>query len=246
MEKHYVRLGKWTEIELDRILSESSNIKDISVLIEFLSRKFLDLPYAESTLIGDMNIQEVFVINLEGVDCLTFIEYIEAMRLSASFSEFRENLKKVRYKSGEVTFKKRNHFFTDWRESNSNFIDDITEKIGIEKTIRISKFLNEKEDKTYFIQGIEKVKREIRYIPSEAIDEIVLNRLKTGDYIGIYSNLKGLDTSHVGITVKGGERALLRHASSFKKYRKVIDQDFMEYIVDKPGVIVLRPKTYTS
>ena len=88
--------------------------------------------------------------------------------------------------------------------------------------------------------------REIRYISSKHIDEEVLLRLSMGDYIGIYSQLKGLDVSHVGIFIKDGNRTLLRHASSATKNRKVMDEDFMEYITEKPGIVVLRPKTYNS
>jgi hypothetical protein len=62
-----------------------------------------------------------------------------------------------------------------------------------------------------------------------------------GDYTGIYSDLKGLDVSHVGIIIKDGVNVYLRHASSQKEYSKVIDQDFRKYMVDKPGIIVLRP-----
>jgi hypothetical protein len=246
MIEPYIRLGKWTERGLDNILSKPSWIHNSGERVDFLSKRFLDIPYAESTLIGDMNTPETLVINFEGVDCLTFIEYIEAMRLSGSFEDFEENLKKVRYKSGDVTFVNRNHFFTDWVEFNANFIDDVTEKIGSEKTTGVQKLLNEKEDKTLFIQGIKPVTRKIRYIPSEKVDETVLSRLLRGDYIGIYSYLEGLDVSHVGIFIGDSKKALLRHASSASKNRKVIDEDFMEYITDKPGIIVLRPKTSTS
>jgi hypothetical protein len=242
MYEKLIDLGMFSKDGLDQIIRKASEIRDTGKRIYFLSRKFLDLDYIESTLIGDTNTPEVFVINLKGVDCFTFIEYIEAMRLSCSFSEFKVNLRNVRYKSGIVTFENRNHFFTDWREFNSDFIDDITEEIGAENMIRVKKTLNQKKDKTYFLPGIQTVKREIKYIPSESIDNSVLSKLKTGDYVGIYSTLKGLDVSHVGIIIKDGDKIYLRHASSLKKHRKVIDQDFKKYISGKPGIIVLRTK----
>lgn len=251
-----INLGNWTQDKLDHIMHESSKIKDAGSRINFLSRQFLDMDYKESTLIGDANTEEVFVINLEGTDCFTYIDYIEAMRLSGSFSEFKENLKKVRYRAGEVAFKNRNHFFTDWREFNSEFVDDATEQIGAQKTKSITKILNQKEDGTYFLEGIHPREREIKYIPSDTIDDSVMDKMKTGDYAGIYSAIQGLDVSHVGIIIKDREsiypvrkkfpakpsnRVYLRHASSEKKHRKVIDQDFKDYISDKPGLIVLRP-----
>ena len=94
--KEYIVLDKWTQSELEHILHKSSEIKDIGARINFLSRLFLDVDYKESTLTGNINTPEVFIINLQGVDCFTFIDYIEAMRLSSSFPEFRDNLKKVR------------------------------------------------------------------------------------------------------------------------------------------------------
>ena len=242
MYKTHILLGKFSQEELDRIIQNSSKIKDVAGRIYFLSKQFLDLDYVESTLIGDINIPEVFMINLKGVDCFTFIDYIEAMRLSGSFPEFKVNLRKVRYKSGIVAFENRNHFFTDWREFNSDFIDDITEEIGAEKTIRVQKTLNQKKDRTYFLPGIQTVKREIKYIPPDSIDDSVLSKLRTGDYVGIYSKVNGLDVSHVGIIVKDGDNLCLRHASSQKEHRKVVDQDFKKYISGKPGIIVLRTK----
>jgi len=239
----HVNLGKFSQEELDRIIRGSSQFKRLSKRIDFLSKQFLNVDYVESTLTGDVETPEVFVVNLKGVDCFTFIDYIEAMRLSHSFSEFMANLKKVRYKSGNIAFEDRNHFFTDWREFHSDIVADVTEDIGAQKTLRVQKILNKKEDGTFYLPGIRPLQREVTYIPSDAVTDPLLKKLRTGDYAGIYSRLQGLDVSHIGIIIKGGDAVYLRHASSLKKYRKVVDQDFKRYIVNKPGIIVLRPKT---
>jgi Protein of unknown function (DUF1460) len=242
MYAKHIDLGRFTQDDLDKLIHKTSEIKDTGKRIDFLSRQFLHTDYSESTLIGDKNTPEVFVINLQGVDCLTFIEYVEAMRLSCSLSSFEMNLKKIRYKSGLVEFMNRNHFFTDWREFNSDFVHDITDEIGNEKLNIIQKTLNQREEGTYFLPGIQLILREIKYVPSDRIDKSVSDKLGTGDYAGIYSNKAGLDVSHVGIIIRDGDDIYLRHASSQDKYRKVIDQDFKKYIADKPGIIVLRPK----
>lgn len=240
--KEDIYLGSWSKDKLESIMHKASRIKDAGSRIKFVSRQFLNLDYKESALIGDINTPEIFVINLEGVDCFTFIDYMEAMRLSDSFSEFKENLKRVRYRSGEIAFENRNHFFTDWREFNSDFVDDVTGVIGAQRTKVVLKTLNAKEDGGYFLEGIKPLKRKIKYIPSGAIDDSVINRLKTGDYVGIYSSIQGLDVSHVGIIIRDGDITYLRHASSAKKYRKVVDEDFRNYISDKPGIVILKPK----
>ncbi len=85
-----VILGRWTEERLNAIMREAAEIQGVGERIAFFSEKFIGLPYQEKTLIGDIKTPEVFVINLSAIDCFTFIDYIEAMRLSSSFSEFRE------------------------------------------------------------------------------------------------------------------------------------------------------------
>ncbi|HDN94712.1 MAG TPA: DUF1460 domain-containing protein, partial [Nitrospirae bacterium] len=71
-------LGKWTDNSLDLFLKEAADIRHPGKRIDFLSKQFLDTKYTEATLTGDADTPEVLVINLEAVDCLTFIEYIEA------------------------------------------------------------------------------------------------------------------------------------------------------------------------
>jgi len=236
----YIALGNWTKDKLEHLMKQARKINEAGSRIDFISRQFLNTKYKESTLIGDINTPEVFVINLEGVDCFTFIDYVEAMRLSGSYSEFKENLKRVRYRQSKVDFKNRNHFFTDWQEHNSEFAVDFTKQIGGKKTRLTAKTLNLVQKGIYLIEGIPSVKRDFFYIPSEAISSEIIKKIKTGDYIGIYSKAEGLDVSHVGIAVRKGSRVIFRHASS--ENRKVIDQDFKDYLSDKPGLIVLRPK----
>jgi hypothetical protein len=239
-----VILGRWTEERVNAIMREAAEIQGAGERIAFFSEKFLGLPYQGKTLIGDIKTPEVFVINLSAVDCFTFIDYVEAMRLSASFSEFKDNLRRVRYKSGRITFENRNHFFTDWVESNSEFVEDATEEIGGKSSIKVEKMLNVKEDGTYFLNGIAPKMRAVKYIPSVAIDDSIISKLKTGDYTGIYSDIKGLDVSHVGIIIKDSDKVYLRHASSVK--RKVVDEDFRDYIANKPGIVILRPLSLFS
>jgi hypothetical protein len=235
-------LGKWTEEKIDTLLRQSWSIDEISARIDFLSARFTYSKYSDGTLIGDAATPEVFVINLKEIDCFTYLDYVEAMTLSRSFAEFRENLRNIRYRSGVLTFENRNHFFTDWREVNADIVEDVTAYIAGDTSIEIEKTLNVKEDGTNFLNGIQPVKRHLSYIPSRMLNDELMEKLKTGDFIGIYSEIQGLDVSHVGIITIEDNIRYLRHASSAKEYRKVIDQDLKDYLLNKPGIIVLRPK----
>ena len=241
-EKMQTHLGKWTIEELDLLLRNSSLIRDVGERIGFLSKQFLGVAYQESTLVGGPHTPEILVLNLAGVDCFTLIDYVEAMRLSGSFSEFIESLRRVRYRRGEVSFEMRNHFFTDWVEYNAGTIGDVTAVIGGPKAITVRKRLNLRRDGTPIVQGIPPKEREIHYIPVNALDDLTLGRLKTGDYAGIYSDDDGLDVSHVGIIIRTEDGIFLRHASSRMSHRKVIDEEFNDYIAEKQGLVVLRPR----
>jgi hypothetical protein len=240
--KEEIHLGKWTEDKLDRLLGEASAISDSGARLDFLSKQFLKTPYKESTLIGDIDTTELFVISLEAFDCFTFIDCIEAMRRSKSYSSFKENLRKLRYRLGEIAFKKRNHFFTDWKVFNPELVVDVTKLIGEERCKRTSKRLNVKKDGDFHLPGVASQPREVTYIPSVCVDEKVASKLMTGDYIGIYSKEEGLDVSHVGIAIKKKDAICLRHASSLKTKREVLDEDLIKYLESKPGIIVFRPK----
>jgi hypothetical protein len=241
-EKMQINLGKWTENGLDRLIRKASLIEDPGRRIAFLSGHFLGLAYKESTLIGDSSTAEVLVVNLSAVDCFTFLDSIEAMRLSVSFGDCLVKLHQVRYRGSRVSYADRKHFFTDWSVHEPTSVYDVTRKIGGERTKSILKTLNLKEDGTPLLHGLMSHQRNIQYIPTEHIDQTVFNRLKTGDYAGICSTLEELDVSHVGIIVREGKTVFFRHASSDIRYRKVIDQHLEEYITGKPGLIILRPK----
>ncbi len=236
------KLGPWSEEDLNGLMQRSSKIQDVGERIDFLSGKFLRTKYEESTLVGDVNQPEELVIDLEGMDCFTYIDYVEAMQLSDNYPMFVKNIQRIRYQSGEVDYSKRNHFFTDWAVYNDDGVVDVTKEVGGQKTRTAKKLLNRKDDGTYYLPGIPVKERMVNYIPSEYIDKTIIGRLKTGDYIGIYSDKDGLDVSHTGILIKKRDGVFLRHASSRKNNRRVVDEELITYINDKPGVVVLRPK----
>ena len=77
-----ITLGKWTEDSLNELLYEASSISQPGERIAFLSEKFIGTAYLESTLIGSKDTSEVFVINLEQVDCLAICRDPEARLLA--------------------------------------------------------------------------------------------------------------------------------------------------------------------
>ena len=240
--KEEINLGTWGLGDLETVARKAYQINQKRRKIDFISRQFLGTQYAEDTLIGSKKTCEMFVVNLSGMDCFTFIDYVEALRLSNTFPAFKNNLKHIRYRSGIIAFDHRNHFFSDWIVYGKDRIEDVTKKIGGTHTQSARKTLNKKEDGTLYLPGIAPVERIIRYIPASTLNDTVMQKLKAGDYVGIYTDNPGLDVTHVGIIIKSKNKTYLRHASSLPEFRKVVDQEFRAYAADRPGFLVLRPK----
>jgi len=239
--KENIHLGEFNIANLNSILKKADKMADSNTKIKFISAMFKGISYKKNTL-SSSNSQETLIVNLEGMDCFTYLDYIEAFRRSVSFSDFLINLKAVRYKKGKVHYFTRNHFFTNWQLSNKDYIEDVTSKIGAYKTRMVTKFLNKKKNGHLYIPKIMITKVSRTFIPSRLIDKNIISKLKNGDYIGIYSRKLGLDVSHVGILIKHHGKFLFRHASSLNRYKKVIDSDFLKYISTQTGIVVFRVK----
>lgn len=226
-----VKTGK---ININQLFSNTAELS-LPEKIEEISKNFLGIPYKKNSLIGSYREKEQLVIDFEGVDCMSFIEYIEALRLSCNFKSFIENLKTVRYFDGIINFDKRRHFFTDWKYLKT--VKDVTDKIGEQFVKTVMKELNKKNG-DFWIEGLPSKKRTFNYIPCEYMERVVF-KLKTGDYCGFYTSKQGLDVMHTGIIIKNENFIVLRHASSIKNM--VVDEEFLNYSRNKEGIIILRP-----
>ncbi|EPK0078646.1 DUF1460 domain-containing protein [Klebsiella aerogenes] len=207
-----------------------------------ISSRFLGTPYQAHTLIGSSSMQEKLVTNPSTVDCFTFLDYVRSMAHASSWQTYVSELVKTRYTNGMIDFTGRKHFFTDWAVISPRNAQDVTQDIS-PYTITVNKQLNQKNKKQEYVKGLGIISRRISYIPASAIDKEVINKLQTGDYVGIYSTKRGLDVSHVGIIIKDHNNIWFRNASSLAKNRKVVDSPFIRYMATKPGIVVLRDKT---
>ncbi|MCB5308291.1 DUF1460 domain-containing protein [Yersinia massiliensis] len=208
-------------------------------MIDAVSAEFLGTPYKANVLVGSPTNPERLVIDFRGLDCFTYLDYVNSLRHSTSQSDFFEKLISTRYVNNDISYTHRKHFFTDWANRQPLNAKDITAQIS-PHTVTVTKYLNQRENGDEFIPTLGVVKRNINYIPAEFINDEVVNHLKTGDYIGIYTKIKGLDVTHTGIFIMTPEGAVLRNASSLKKNMKVVDSPFLQYVKNTPGIIVLR------
>ncbi|MGG4610000.1 N-acetylmuramoyl-L-alanine amidase-like domain-containing protein [Providencia sp. Me31A] len=229
---------------MEKVLEKQNKTKGTSAeRIDVLTQSFLNTPYNKQTLNMSSSSAEKLVINLKAMDCMTFIEYTEAFKRSKSDEQFRVNLTSIRYINQDITFNTRRHFFSDWAQGADAIAEDITDTIS-SHSVKVNKQLNLKNNGMKYISNYPIKKREIRYIPTKYLDKEVLNRLNSGDYIGVYSEEIGLDVSHVGIVIRKGNQIIFRNASSLRGNLKVSDSDLLDYLKGKKGILVFRSKLF--
>ena len=243
MKKSMAALDPYTAHKLDRIIALRNSAPDLKPedVIDLISRQFLGTPYVANRLIGSATTTEQLVIDFRGLDCFTYLDYVEALRHAQSRADFVQRLIKTRYVDGDVNFLERRHFFSDWAHKAPTLVRDITAEIS-PHAVSITKNLDAKSDGQQYVPGLPNVERTVTYIPSRFVDKALLNRLHTGDYIGAYTNRPGLDVSHTGIYIMTKNGPVLRNASSRKGVDKVVDSPFAQYIKTIPGIVVYRPQ----
>lgn len=192
---------------------------------------FLERPYRAGTLEGKL--QEELIVNLRELDCVTFVENTLALAFLDVYEEsaiplFIDNLRKIRYRDGKIEgYASRLHYSGDWlyEMQRQGYLKDITRECGgidypldiffmTKNYFRYPAFLRDSLLILQMKQIEESIcKRTYFYIPKNTIEEIQDN-IQSGDIILITTGIKGLDTSHVGIAVKKGDKVYLLHASS--------------------------------
>ncbi len=234
-----IHLGEWDKNSLNNLIKNSKKYNVFGERIEYISQKFLNTSYKKNTLVGKKDLPEKFVVNLKKIDCFTFLDYVLSLGIANDFEDFFKKLKSVRYNSGIVNFKKRNHFFSQWIDNNSNYFSYILK--DLQNSVCLIKKLNQKQNGEYWVEGIAPFREEICFLPRE----IILDKrfdFESGDIVGFYTNLKGLDVTHLGIISLQDSEIYLRHASQKKK--KVVDEKLKSYLENNlqySGLIIVRP-----
>jgi N-acetylmuramoyl-L-alanine amidase-like len=221
-----------------RALNRHASVADV---IDIVSREFLDTPYQGGMLVGSPDAPERLVIDFRGLDCFTYLDYVEAIRRTSATQSFTDSLISTRYVDGQVGFATRRHFFTDWSDRIPVLADDITATLSAH-AVSVDKQLNLKADGGTYLPGLPVRARTVVYIPGEYVDAHVVGQLRSGDFIGIYAKTEGLDVTHVGFFIQTSAEPVFRNASSRQANMSVVDTPFLDYVRDTPGIVVLRTK----
>lgn len=221
-------------------------------------------PYVGHTLEGDV---EQMVINVDQLDCVTFVENCFAMARTVSegrrsWREFARNIESLRYRKGvQGTYDTRLHYTTDWINDNvyrGNIIDVTPTLAGARSMTKTLDFMTRnrqlypalKDDSVYNrCRDIEAGLRSmlIPYVTRESSNQKnVICDLRDGDMISFLSPKSNLDSSHVALLRIIDGKPYMMHASM--KAGKVVFENeplwnYFKYSKrDAPGFRVLRLK----
>ena len=241
-------------IEIDGLLEN-----DFGKTLIAVGKTFLGTPYVAKTLeIGET---ETLVINLQGLDCTTYVENVLAFGLMLQneetlFEDYINELETIRYKNGKLDgYASRLHYFSEWIANNEKkgLLKDITSEIGGTEIIKEINFMSSHRDLYPFLKddvNFEKIKASENYLNNQAIcilpqDQIEANEhlIQSGDVIALTTSIEGLDITHTGISSREKDgRIHLLHASSSGEV-KVSELPLVEYlkkVKNNTGIMVAR------
>jgi Protein of unknown function (DUF1460) len=225
--------GLAEEKQLPRLIKQAHAFETIGARIAFISHAFLGRPYVANSLIGSATQPERFVVREDAFDCVTYCETVLAAARSQSPKGFNFELRKIRYRGGQVDWYARNHYFIDW--SIENIANGVCRAVVLPGAEKIAKNL------TFMHQP---GARPVSFVCNSRAGVFAhADRLATGDIAGFVSLRPGLDFYHTGfIVVDESGKLLLRHAS--QSQARVLEQPLAEFC-DKNGVrllTLLRPQ----
>lgn len=229
-------------------------------IVARLGRTFVGTPYVAHTL--EVDGPERLVINLRGLDCVTFVESTLAMaRLiragSDDFEDFKRELARIRYRGGVIDgYTSRLHYFSDWIADGERkgLVFELADVLDAVPDPEPVDFMSSNPDAyrqladPSNLAAIRRVEaglssRPRRYVPQDRI-AAVEDRIRNGDIIAATSTVRGLDVAHTGIAIWIDGRLHLLHAPLVGKTVEISEVPLAERIQGlkgQDGIMVARP-----
>jgi len=229
----------------DRILQKSTagNWRQLPIgqLMGKIAMELKGTPYVGFTLELSPD-AESCVVNLHGLDCVTFFEDTLCMARmikhgKGSPAALLEEVQFTRYRGGKMgDFTTRLHYTTDWLVDNEKKgvikilapelpgAEPFTQKVGImsERPQNYRQLAAHPDLIPAIRLTEEKINgRSLKYLPMNklAADE---HLLQTGDIVGVTTTERGIDIAHTGLCIKDEQGVVhFMDASSSRRNRRV-------------------------
>jgi hypothetical protein len=234
--------------------------KSIGDVVIAVGKSFIGTPYRSNTL--EIPGEERLVVNLQGLDCVTFTENALAFSRCIKFNkttvdDYKSQLRLIRYRDGVINrYPSRLHYFSDWIDNNvkKGIVRDITKETGGEPYVKKIHFMTShrssyrqlNDDEVFRdIQAMEKTlgKRRHYYIPKHRLTPVQAG-IENGDIIGITTTQEGMDIAHTGLAIRADGVLKFLHAPLTAGSVGITKQSLAEYVREhtkQSGIMVARP-----
>lgn len=256
------------ESTLRDALAAHADTLPMGELMAVIGRGWVGTAYVPGTL--EVEGDERLVVNLRGLDCVTFVEnvYATARVLREGVGEVVEEraevearyeraLMELRYRGGRLAgYPSRLHYFSDWIADNveMGLVQDVTASLGGATDTEPIDFMSTHRDAYPQLADdavLEQVRRtELRlsesgraFLPQDRIAGIE-QELRNGDIVAATSTIEGLDVAHTGLVVWVDGTPRLLHAPLVGEEVEISSTSIAERIggiESQDGIIVARP-----
>ena len=231
----------WAIVDEKARWAVEQGLSELSIgdLVVRIGETFLGTPYAPHTL--EAPGEEGLVIELEELDCVTFVENVLALarfvqtvpdELLVARAGSRQQplfswlLEEIRYRGGTLAeYPSRLHYFSEWISDNDamGLVRDVSEELGGVADAQPIDFMTTHPDAYRQLGEDPDFRTELRaveerlsaapryYIPEDRIATIE-DGIQDGDIIAATSTVTGLDIAHTGIALWRDGRLHLLHA----------------------------------
>jgi len=226
-----------------------------------IGKTFLGTDYVANVL--EVPGEERLVVNMSGLDCVSFYENALVLarcvkKNKMTFDDYKNELQFIRYRGGVINqYPSRLHYTSDYMFDNEKkkVWKNVTKEIGGVRFDKKVNFMSTHPDSyrqikehPEFLKAIQEQEKEINsretyHIPKHLVSG-VSDRLKSGDILGITTDMEGLDTSHTGVVIRQNGAAYFLHAPLAGKKVTISEKPFADYLADNKkqiGIMVARP-----
>jgi cell wall-associated NlpC family hydrolase len=208
----------------------------VAVRVDSISRQFLGRPYVTNPLTGSADTPETFIAGIDGIrggfDCVTYVETVIARSYARNIKDYASFLRRIRYESGRVDWKRRNHYMTNWIRNN--------DRAGLVQQVDFGRAAITRQRLLNVVPGLPPLLQRFSCLPKPRLGKSAAG-IQSGDLIFFASTRPHLDVYHCGIVLRDGERLLMRHAS--RSQGGVVEQELSSFLKTNrmAGVILARP-----
>lgn len=257
------------EATLRRAHQEGLDTLPLGEAVAAMGRYFVGSPYVPRTL--EVPGPERLVVNLRGLDCVTFVENVLALtRFSRVHGPealedpdraralYERDLATLRYRRGEPAgYASRLHYFSEWLalHAGAGRLDLETRTLGGAPDPEPIDFMSSHADAydqladADALAAIRDVEARLNarpprvVVPQERIADVAAG-IRTGDVIAATSTVAGLDVAHTGLAVWVDGELHLLHAPLVGSTVVLSDRTLAERIAaigSQDGIMVGRP-----